>query len=305
MKKFTIILHTIRALQWIKNLSLFAPIIFTGHLLEPFFFIQTIYGFLVFCALSSASYIFNDIRDLPLDIKHPQKKHRPIASGQISIPEAKVLFVILAGAGLFGAWSLSNAFFLTSLLFFSIHIAYSLALKQHSLLDILSIASSFLLRVFAGEVLTGLHIPIWLTFSVIFLSLFIASCKRRSELLTVGKTTRPALEHYRAQLLDFYNSTFATGAIIAYAMFTFQAASPSFNPVISEFLEFVFPAALGRKWLMVSTLPLIIVGIMRYAQLIYEKELGEAPERLVTSDKFLVITVGLWGLSVILFIYIL
>lgn len=305
MSQIIIILRAVRAIQWIKNFSLFAPIIFTGHLFDIEFFTITFYGFLVFCSLSSASYVFNDLRDMPLDRKHPRKKYRPIASGELSIKSAKTLFGILVALGLGGAFALGSGFFLISLLFLVIHLAYSVALKQHSLLDILAIASSFLLRVFAGEVLTGLHIPIWLTFSVIFLSLFIASCKRRSELLTVGKRTRPALEHYRAQLLDFYNSTFATGAIITYAMFTFQAASPEFNPVINEFLEFVFPAALGRKWLMVSTLPLIIVGIMRYAQLIYERELGEAPERLVTKDKILIGSVGLWGFSVILFIYIL
>jgi len=269
------------------------------------FFIETLMGFFVFSLLSSSSYLFNDIMDLPLDRKHPRKKHRPLASGAMSMREARFLWITLAVVGLVWAYYLGIAFFLISLLFYSIHIAYSLALKQHSLLDILAIASSFMLRVFAGEVLTGFHIPIWLTFSVIFLSLFIASCKRRSELLTVGKKSRPALEHYRAQLLDFYNSTFATGAIITYAMFTFQAQPPTFNPLISEFLEFVFPAAIGRKWLMVSTLPLIVVGIMRYAQLIYEKKLGETPEQLVTNDRFLFTTVILWGFSIVLFIYIL
>lgn len=299
------ILRAIRVHQWIKNLSLFAAIIFTGNLFDPFFFVQTFYGFIVFCLLSSSSYLFNDMIDLPLDRIHPEKKNRPLASGTLSLKTAKVLFAVLAVGGIAGAFMLGYAFFLIALLFYTIHIFYSLLLKKHSLVDILSIASSFLLRVFAGEVLTGLHIPIWLTFSVIFVSLFIASCKRRAELLTGGKTTRPALEHYRAQLLDFYNSTFATGAIIAYAMFTFEAQSPNFNPVVNEFLQFVFPQALGRKWLMVSTLPLIIVAIMRYAQLIYERRMGEAPEKLLTTDKTLLVTIGLWGLSVILFIYVL
>ena len=299
------ILRAIRVNQWIKNLSLFAAIIFTGNLFDPVFFNRTVYGFIVFCLLSSSSYLFNDMIDLPLDRIHPKKRNRPLASGEISLRTARILFVLLAVSGIVGAFMLGYAFFLLSLVFYTIHIVYSLLLKKHSLVDILSIASSFLLRVFAGEVITGLHIPIWLTFSVIFVSLFIASCKRRAELLTVGKTSRPALEHYRAQLLDFYNSTFATAAIIAYAMFTFEAQTPSFNPVVNEFLQFVFPAALGRKWLMVSTLPLIIVGIMRYAQLIYEKRQGEAPEKLLATDKALLAVIGLWGLSVILFIYLL
>ena len=305
MKSILILLHAIRVNQWIKNFSLYAAIIFTGRLFDPDLFVLTTIGFLIFSFLSSASYLFNDLLDAPLDRLHPTKKNRPIASGELSKSPAIVLFVFLAVSGLTTAYLVSLAFFLISLVFFAIHIIYSLWLKHHSLMDILSIASSFLLRVFAGEVITGLHIPIWLTFSVIFLSLFIASCKRRSELLVVGKTTRPALEHYRAQLLDFYNSTFATGAIIAYAMFTFLAQPPDFNPVIQDFLQFVFPQALGRKWLMVSTLPLIVVGIMRYAQLIYERLQGEAPERLVTTDKMLMTILALWGISVILFTYLL
>lgn len=305
MKTVITLLHLIRVHQWIKNLSLYASIIFTGNLFKLDFLSIATIGFFIFCILSSASYVFNDLVDAPLDRKHPKKKFRPIASGEVTRTQAKIIFILLALSGLVGAFLLSTAFFLIVVVFFSIHIAYSLVLKKYALWDILSIASSFMLRIFAGEILTGLHIPIWLTFSVIFLSLFIASCKRRSELLTVGNTTtRPALEHYRAQLLDFYNSTFATGAIITYAMFTFTEPV-HFNSVIQDFLIFVFPAALGRKWLMVTTLPLIMVGIMRYAQLIYERELGEAPERLVTSDKILLGTVLLWGLSVVLFTYVL
>lgn len=311
MKKLFAILKLVRVHQWIKNLSLFASVIFTGKLFRnqyftfSEFFELTILGFLVFCALSSASYIFNDIMDTSLDQKHPQKKLRPIASGAVTRTEAIILFVLFAAIGLYGAFLLKTSFFLISLLFFSIHIVYTLWLKRFALWDIVSIASSFMLRIFAGEVLTGLHIPIMLTFSVIFVSLFIASCKRRSELIKIGNQSRPALEHYRAQLLDFYNSTFATGTIITYALFTFEAEPVQFNPLIHDFLFYVFPAALGRKWLMVTTLPLIILGIMRYAQLIYERELGEAPERIVTSDKTLITIVGLWGISVILFTYIL
>jgi 4-hydroxybenzoate polyprenyltransferase len=313
MKNLRAVIRLIRVHQWIKNLSLYASIIFTGKLFEShyplpqlsdYFWITTL-GFFVFCFLSSASYIFNDIVDVELDRKHPTKRLRPIASGQLSIQTGRILFTILAATGLFGAFLLKPGFFLISLIFFGIHISYTLWLKRFALWDILCIASSFMIRIFAGQVLTGLHIPIMLTFSVIFISLFIASCKRRSELVKIGNVSRPALEHYRAQLLDFYNSTFATGAIITYALFTFEAAPVQFNPLIYDFLFYVFPAALGRKWLMVTTLPLVIIGVMRYAQLIYERKMGEAPERIVTSDRTLIVTVGLWGLSVILFTYVL
>lgn len=317
MSKVRAIIYLIRVHQWIKNLSLYASIIFSGKLfdlsyglpmgmpvLSEYFWLTTL-GFIVFCLLSSASYVFNDINDIELDRKHPTKRYRPLASGKVTLNEARTLFIVLAVAGLLGAFLLKPGFFLISLIFFAIHISYTLWLKRFALWDILCIASSFMIRIFAGEVLTGLHIPIMLTFSVIFISLFIASCKRRSELVRVGNASRPALEQYRAQLLDFYNSTFATGTIITYALFSFEAEPIQFNSLIHDFLFYVFPAALGRKWLMVTTLPLVIIGIMRYAQLIYEGKMGEAPERIVTHDKTLIVTVGLWGLGVVLFTYVL
>lgn len=305
MKKILLFLKLIRVNQWIKNLSLFAAITFTGQLFNIESLKLTFFGFLVFCGLSSASYMFNDLIDAPLDRKHPQKKFRPIASGAIAKHTAIEIIFVFTFLSLITAFSLGFGFFVLSLVFFLLHILYTLYFKKYALLDILTIASSFLLRVFAGEVLTGYHIPVWLTFSVIFLSLFIASCKRRSELVLEGAKTRPSLLHYRKQLLDFYNSTFATGTIITYAMFTFESKPVAFNPLIHDFLLFTFPEALGRKWLMVISLPLVIIGIMRYAQLIYERDLGEAPEKVVTTDKPLIVSLGLWGLSIILFLYVL
>lgn len=300
-----IILRALRPNQWIKNASLYAALIFTGQLFNLNLFAKTTAGFFVFCALSSASYIFNDLLDAPLDRKHPQKRFRPIASGALSKKLAVELIFLLSFFALIFAFSLSLGFFVLSALFLLLHFGYTLIFKKYAILDILSIASSFLIRVFAGEVLTSYHIPVWLMFSVVFLSLFIASCKRRSELVLIGKETRPALKHYRAQLLDFYNSTFATGTIITYAIFTFESQPPRFSPLITEFLLYTFPSALGRKWLMVTTLPLIIIGIMRYAQLIYERGAGEAPERLITTDKPLIASIVGWGVSVILFTYVL
>jgi 4-hydroxybenzoate polyprenyltransferase len=306
MKKFITILHAIRVNQWIKNLSLYAAIIFSGQLFNWEYFVLTTKGFFIFSLISSASYLFNDLYDYNLDRKHPVKKHRPIASGAVSKNEAGFLLILFLILGFFGALSLSFGFFLICLLFMLLHVGYTMFLKKHALFDIVTIAFSFFLRVFAGEVLTGYHIPIWLTFSVIFLSLFIASCKRRSELIRRGTAARPALEQYRKQLLDFYNSTFATATIIAYAMFTFQTSPVSFNPLIRDFLLFAFPLALGRKWMMIMTLPFVIIGIMRYAQLIYEREaLGEAPEKIVTHDKTLIVILGLWGMMVVLFTYLL
>jgi 4-hydroxybenzoate polyprenyltransferase len=301
------ILPLIRALrpgQWIKNLLLFAAIIFNGQLFNKFFFIRSIEGFIVFCAISSASYLLNDIVDEPLDKKHPIKKKRPIPSGALPKARAFEVMIILSILGLSGAFAIRFSFFLITAGFFLLHVLYSLYFKRFAILDILSIALSFALRAFAGELLTGFHLPIWLTFTVIFLSLFIASSKRRSEFVLEGSQTRPALQNYHEKLLDFYVSTFATAVIVTYAMFTFIEGVPKFTGgILSPMLAAYVPELLARKWLMI-TVPFVIIGIMRYAQLIFEKSLGEQPERLVTSDIPLVATILGWGVSVVLIIYI-
>lgn len=298
------LIRALRPGQWIKNLLLFAAIIFNGQLFNRFLFIRSVEGFLVFCAISSASYLLNDIIDEPFDKKHPLKKKRPIPSGALPKGRAFEIMIILSIIGLAGAFTIRLSFFLIVALFFLLHVAYSLYLKRFAILDILAIALSFVLRAFAGEFLTGFHLPVWLTFTVIFLSLFIAASKRRSEYVHEGTAARPALKSYQEKLLDFYVSTFATGAIITYALFTFIEGVPNFaGGILSPLLAAFVPQLLARKWLMI-TVPFVIVGIMRYAQLIYERALGEEPEKLVTSDIPLVLTILGWGLSVVLIIYI-
>lgn len=292
--------------QWIKNLLLFAAVIFNGQLFNSFFLLRSLEGFIIFSALSSASYLLNDIIDIQLDKKHPIKKKRPIASGALSKHRAFEAIIILSILGLTGASLIRLSFFIISIGFFLLHIIYSLYLKKFAVLDILAIAFSFTLRAFAGEVLTGFHLPVWFMFTIVFLSLFIAASKRRSEfVLEKSGKTRPALQKYQEKLLDFYVSTFATATIIVYALFTFIEGIPKFSglKLLSPLLEKYSPSLLSHKWLMI-TVPFVIVGIMRYAQLIYQKSLGEQPEKLITSDIPLITTIMLWGLSVVLIIYV-
>lgn len=306
MKKtwFWPILVSLRPGQWIKNALVFTAIIFNAQLTNPYLFIRCLWGFLIFCLLSSASYLVNDLLDLPYDQVHPQKKCRPLASGALSPLTAIEVAALLSLSGLVFSLFLGYSLFLFGLSFFLIHILYSSILKKIAILDILAIASSFIIRTFAGEVLTGFHVPIWLMLTVIFLSLFIASGKRRAELVTEGAKTRPALLSYRTQLLDFYTSTFANATLLSYALFTFFTEPPRFSEPLTRFLQINFPKALGRKWLMAATTPFIIFGIMRYAQLIYEKREGESPEKLLSSDLPLSLTVIGWGIIVILIIYV-
>lgn len=295
-------LKALRPQQWVKNLSLFASIIFTGQLFNLNLFLLSVLGFIVFCILSSASYLLNDIVDAPLDRLHPEKKHRPIASGALPSHRAFEIFAILSILGLVSAFLLSTSFFLISATFLILHILYSLYLKKVAVLDILAIAVSFILRVFAGEVLTGFHLSVWLLLTVVFLALFIATSKRKSELELIGATTRPSLMHYKERLLDFYASTFANSTLITYALYAYLDVPPRFEN-IGGLLSEVNPTLLGRKWMMI-TIPFVVIGIMRYAQLIYEKQAGERPEKLITSDIPLITSILMWGITVIFIIYV-
>lgn len=295
---------SLRPRQWIKNLIIFAAIIFNGQLFNPYLFRQSFLGFLIFCLLSSAVYLVNDIFDAPYDRFHPQKKHRPIASGKLPVVIALETAIILSLIGFIASLLFSFDLFLLALLFTTVNVFYSLGLKRISLVDILLIASSFIIRAFAGEVITDYHLPIWLMLTVVFVALFVASGKRRSELILEGGKTRPTLLRYRLQLLDMYTSTFANASLISYALFTFFTQPVRFGENLTRFLMVNFPEALGRKWLMATTIPFVIFGIMRYAQLVYEKRAGQRPEKILTSDFPLLLIILGWGLTVIFIIYL-
>jgi len=298
------ILVSLRPGQWVKNALVFTAIIINGQLFNPYLFNRSLWGFFIFCLLSSASYLVNDIIDLRYDRLHPQKKYRPLANGLLKPLIAIRMAILLSLSGLIFSLLLNYVLFLLGLAFVIIHILYSSILKKFAVIDILAIASSFIVRTFAGEILTGFHVPIWLMMTVVSLSLFIASGKRRSELILEGAKTRPALLSYRTRLLDFYTSTFANSSLIFYALFAFFTEPPQFSEPLTRFLLINFPKALGRKWLMAATIPFVIFGIMRYGQLIYEKHEGETPERLLTNDIPLSLAVIGWGIMVILIIYV-
>ncbi len=304
MKKIKYLLVAIRPYQWIKNMAIFAAIIFTGQLFNPPLLEKTIIGFFSLCLLSSASYLFNDIIDAPYDRLHPVKKKRPIAAKKLSVNTAFQAAIFLLFLGLSTAYFLGFSFFLLSLIFAGLHFSYTLFLKKHALWDILSIASSFVLRTYAGEVLTGYHIPVWLMFSVIFLSLFIASGKRRSELVKEGKKTRKALHHYHEKLLDFYLALFADATLLSYSLFTFTTPPPSFRPRIFNFLLTIYPKGIDRKWMMIS-IPFVILGVMRYAQLIFLSEKGEQPAKALASDSLLLFSILGWGITIVSVLYVL
>ena len=303
-KKIFLYLKLLRVNQWIKNLVIFTAIIFSGNLFDWTLFFNTVVGFFIFCLLSSTSYVINDIIDYPYDKKHPIKKNRPLAAGLITIPEATFIAFILTLTALISALFFSLSFFFLSLFFFLLHFFYSLYLKRQPVIDIFSISFSFTIRALAGEVISSFHIPIWLLLTIFFLSLFMASVKRHAELVAQGRGARISLYRYNEHFLDFLTYTSSTLAIIAYASYTYFEKLPQVENIFTDFFSNLYPGFEARKWLMV-TIPLVVYGVARYAQLLYEKYEGEQPEKIITTDKPLVVTVLVWGLIIIALIYIL
>lgn len=298
------IIEALRPNQWIKNLSLFAAVILTGQLFNPTSFFASLWAFISFCILSSSSYLINDLLDIEKDRLHPVKKNRPLARGDVTKQQAILISISLAILGLFVAYSINSTFFIVAIIFILMQYSYSFLIKKKALLDIIGIAFFFILRTYAGEVATGYHLPVWIMLAVIFLALFIASGKRRSELYHTGKITRKALEGYNKSLLSFYTTIFAVCTLISYAMFTFLAEPVKFEGIIHQFLLNNYPSALDRKWWMVTLMP-VIFGIMRYGQIIFEMQEGERPERVIATDIPLLGAVVVWGLMMITIMYVL
>lgn len=302
--KFAFLFFSLRPQQWMKNGLLFSAIFFNGKLFNLDLFKISFYGFLIFCAISSASYLFNDIIDLPHDRKHSLKKKRPLAAGKIEKWEAVVVLLLLLFFSLLGALFLNTVFFYLALLFVILHFLYSVRFKQTALLDIFSIASSFIIRVLASEALTSYHLSVWLWLTIFFAALFIASAKRHAELVKRGAKSRLALLEYEERLLNFYVATFATSTILSYILFAFMQPTLSYDSSLAQLLLSIsLPKMIERKWLLLST-PLMVFGIMRYAQLIYIGKRGERPEKVITTDPLLVSAIALWGLLMFVLLYL-
>jgi len=255
--------------------------------------------------LTSSIYIFNDILDVLNDRFHPFKKNRPIARGSLPIPVA--LFVSIVGV--FLALSLGYLqgffFFLTILAYLFLQLIYSLWLRSMAVLDILLIASGFILRVYAGAFAIGVHMSAWFLLCVISLALFLAAGKRRAELAVLTEKaprTRKSLMAYSPALLDAYLVMFANSAWLAYALFTFFFPPPLIAQPPLFLADLPLTLAGINKWLMM-TIPVVVFGIMRYLWIVYKKSWAETPERVLLSDKPLLATMILWGLMVILVIY--
>ncbi len=309
MKLIYNILRLLRPRQWVKNFALFAAITFAGQLFNPPVFEKVVFSFFVFCGIASSTYIMNDIFDAKKDRLHPFKKFRPIAHGDVPIPFATGLALFLIFISLIVARAITPGFFALSILYLLIQFMYSGFLKTIAVIDILLIATGYILRVYAGEFASGFHISVWLLLTTISISLFLAIGKRRSELTLLSheknlslSETRASLTHYSEKLLDVYASIFATSTFISYSLFTFLENPGGFKLSFGVLLPDFLPTFLQRKWLMITIIP-VVYGLMRYIQDIYEKDEGESPEKVLFSDKPLLVTVAIWTVLVVFLVY--
>ncbi len=301
--KLSALIVLVRPRHWVKNLALFASPFFSGHLFDIPSLVAVSWGVVAYCLLSSSSYVFNDILDAESDRRHPYKKHRPIASGLIRMPNAFILVIGLALLGLGISWFLGMPFVVLALAFLLIHYLNSFILRRLVLIDVLAISAGHILRVYAGVAASGYHISIWLSLAVLSLSLFVAIGKRRSEYTLLlqrkeklGKQRKLLMSGYSEQMLNTYTAMFGTATFITYVYYTFLASSASVG-----FFQSATMTILDRKWMMI-TIPFVLYGIMRYLQIVYEEK-GGTLEKLVTADIPLLTTLAGWTLTAFFVLY--
>ncbi|MCX7682523.1 MAG: decaprenyl-phosphate phosphoribosyltransferase [Anaerolineae bacterium] len=284
------LLKTMRPKQWIKNLVIFAPLVFDVKLLQPRYLIPTVAGFVLLCLISGAVYLINDVADIENDRRHPVKRRRPLASGELSVGVAIAAAALIIVIALAGGFLLHPLFGAILSAYFLLHLAYSLWLKHIVIIDVMAIATGFLLRVAAGVPLVEAErFSPWLYICMMLLALLIGFGKRRHELVLLeenANTHRKSLEEYNVPLLDHVISIVTASTIVSYAFYTFSAPN------------------LPANHTMMLTIPFVLYGIFRYLYLVHVKGMGGAPEEIALSDRPLQISFLLWGLSVVLVLYI-
>ena len=284
------LVRSLRPEQWTKNLIIFGGLLFGQRLFDLHSIAYASGAFVIFCALSGVVYLLNDVADQDGDRSHPLKRHRPIASGELSTSAA------LTAAAIIGIVALTASFFLRKEFgfFASAYVAllafYSGPLKHVVIIDVLTIAIGFVLRAAAGAVAIDVPISNWLLFVTILGALFLALSKRRHELVLLADdatTHRPILQEYTPYLLDQMIAVVTASTLVAYAFYTV-------NP---ETVEKFHTNHLGL------TLPFLLYGIFRYLYLVHQKEGGGSPAEMLLNDRPLLLCVALWALAVALIIY--
>lgn len=282
----TALLRALRPQQWVKNLFVMAPLFFAwgdagqGVGLDRLDrLVVSIGAAAVFCMASGAIYLLNDIHDRREDSRHPFKKFRPIASGELPVATAAVAAAALLAAGLASAAAIGRGFLLAVAAYAMMQCCYTILFKKVALLDVIVIATGFVLRAVAGAVAIHVDISPWLILCTFFISLFLALCKRRQEkVVHVAEAQRTALKGYSTRLLDLLVGIAATATIIAYSLYTMAPAT------IEKF---------GTDRLF-ATIPFVLFGLFRYLMLVFTRNEGERPEKTLLTDGVIIATVVLY-----------
>ena len=283
------LLASLRPRQWVKNLFVFAGVIFSQQLLTPRAW-PALAAFAIFCGLSGAIYLFNDVADVDKDRLHETKRRRPVASGALSIGAAIGFGVLLLAGCLAAAFRLSPAFGLVALFYGVLLTAYSLWLKHFVILDVLTVATGFVLRAVAGAVAVDVEISGWLLICTILIALFLALGKRRHEYRSLtgdAAAHRPILAEYSEGFLDQMISVVTASTVTTYALYTMSPET------VAKFHTRLLPL----------TLPFVLYGIFRYLYLLYRRDLGGNPSDLLVTDRGLLLDALLWMLATLAIIY--
>ena len=284
-------LSLLRIPQWVKNFFLFAPLIFSKHLFEAGYFWTVAVAFTVFCLISSAVYIINDIADREVDRRHPIKRTRPLAAGTLTSSAAVVLALLLLSLSVALAKDLPENFQLVATLYVVMNVAYSFWLKHIILLDVFIVASGFMVRVLAGAYAIDVAISHWLVLCTLFISLFLSTSKRRGELVmsqqVEGYEGRAVLKHYDLASIDQIMTVAAAGMAITYALYTIA------DRTVTMF---------GTENL-IFTIVFVLFGIFRYLILIKARPMEDNPIRLLLGDPMLLLNIFAWFITCVVVIY--
>jgi len=281
----TEILKLFRVHQYIKNLFIFMPLLFSFSYTNLDDNLNTLVAFILFSLLASSIYIFNDLMDINEDRAHPKKKYRPLASGKVSTNSAKALISLLSISSLSISFIINIELFAVMLLYFFLNISYSLKLKHIAILDIFIIATGFVLRLFAGSAVSGISLSMWIILMTFLLAIFLALAKRRDDVLLSleGQETRKNIDGYNLEFVNAAMVLMAGVVIVSYIQYTV-------SPEVIERLD--------THYLYLTSF-FVILGIFRYMQITFVEQDSGSPTKVVIRDRFLKLTILLWLLTFI------
>ena len=265
------LIKLVRPKQWVKNSFVFAPLIFAGEFLHPDSVYSTLLAAFLFCIAASAVYIVNDLKDIEKDRIHPEKsKKRPLASGQVS-PQSAIILLILLYIVLISFWAVVPNVIYVIFIYLALNWAYTLKLKHEPVIEIFIVAFGFVLRVYAGAMALTVPVSHWMFITTLSISLYLASIKRRQELLQSGSQSRGVLAYYSVTLIDRFAEMSAVTAVVFYSLYVMEVQPK-----------------------LVVTVPLVIFGLFRYWYIVETLKGGESPTDVIIQDKQILLTVLLW-----------